>query len=115
LSPGIIGYFALEIHLDRDPIFLHGDGIVKIAFPIEKLLQPDQGIKSNFLLGLPLGFEHHILFIAIAISIAIADGGHRPLAERVEVNAEARAQVWRSWRIHDCASCCFRILATMVR
>ena len=41
LSPGIVGDLAIETDLHRNHIFLHGDGIVKLAFTIEKLLQPE--------------------------------------------------------------------------
>jgi len=71
------------MHCHGKHVFFHCDGIIEFSLPIQKLSKPSHHVVSDFLLRLQLGFKHYIFVISIA------DDGHRPLAKRGDVNAEA--------------------------
>ena len=63
-------------------IFLHFNGVLKVSFPIEKLLKSGYLAINDFFLCLQLGFKYYI-------PLAIAHNRNWPLAKSINVNAKA--------------------------
>ena len=101
LFTGFVGYFAIEINFHRDHVFLNGDCIVKIAFAVQKLLKPDQGVIYDFFLCVLFGIKYHIF------SVAIANNWGRPLAERVDVNTKSIPNGTHNFLFAQAGSACF--------
>jgi len=71
---------------NRHNVFLDFDCILILTLAVEKLLKSGHLVINDFLLSFQLGCENHI-------TVVITYDRHRALAKRVDVNAEAVAQV----------------------
>ena len=85
-APVFVHNFAIRLNCDGNNIFLRFDGVLIFSLAVEELLKPGDLVINDLLLRFQLGFKNHV-------SILIADQRHWPLAECVDVNAEAVPKV----------------------
>ncbi len=90
------------MHSHGHDVFLNGNGILKITFTIEKLLQMYLEIVDDFTLRFQLSCKNDI-------AVFIAHNRNGTLAKSVGVNAVAGSAIFAS--LHDCASRCLQNFA----
>src|ERR1041385_3425015 len=81
-----VNNYAVGMDSNGNNVFLYRHGIFKLTLSVKELLKPCHLIIYDLFLRLQLGFKNHI-------AILVADDRHWTLAESINVNAVAIAQL----------------------